>query len=106
MTDRIAWTASDEVRRQFEGIGEDWRAASNELTQYFADVDAVSRPFAELLSKAIRMRHAVIEGACQAALITGTHGVLIDGNTVSVTTDVPFGEIHYTDKVEGIVRGT
>lgn len=68
---------------------------------YYAEGDVTIQAWTDLLSRVIRMRAALLEGACQAALLTGTHGVLVDGNSISVTRDVPFGEIHYTEK--GIV---
>lgn len=49
----------------------------------------------EFLRRAVAMQSALLEGACQAADLTGTCGVLVDGNTIRITEDVPFGEIHY-----------
>lgn len=51
--------------------------------------------FRSLINKAAEVQRALVDAACRAALLTGTHGVLVDGNTIRITTEVPYGEVHY-----------
>lgn len=60
-----------------------------------------SEVFEALIQQAILTRNAVLEGMCEAALVSGKYGVLVEGNHMTLTEDVPYGEIRYRDDDPG-----
>jgi hypothetical protein len=57
----------------------------------------------QMVDQEMERYHAALEKACEQALQTGTHGVLVERRlvepywTITVTTEVPYGMIHERD---------
>ena len=51
--------------------------------------------FESLVQRAVRAQSAALEAMCEAALVSGKYGVLVEGSKITLTEDVPFGEIYY-----------